>query len=87
MGCRAAEGTRELFGCRKGLERAVAGHLARAKPVKSPRHDFSTFLATVNLAAAEVVIDSSVVLLRDTVRCHSRLGVLGGLNLYPPVLM
>ena len=56
-------------------------------PVKSPRHDFSTFLATVNLAAAEVVIDSSVVLLRDTVRCHSRLGVLGGLNLYPPVLM
>ena len=41
----------------------------------------------VNLAAAEVVIDSSVVLLRDSGRCHSRLGVFGGLNFYPPVLM
>ena len=73
-------------------------------PVKSPRHDFSTFLAplrvpqcragrvqesrTVNLAAAggrHRLL--RVVLLRDTVRCHSRLGVLGGPNLYPPVLM
>ena len=27
------------------------------------------------------------VLLRDPVRCHSRLGVFGSLNLYPPVLM
>jgi hypothetical protein len=27
------------------------------------------------------------VLLRDTVRCHSRLGVFGARNLYPPVLM
>ena len=27
------------------------------------------------------------VLLRDTVGYHSRLGVIGGLNLYPPVLM
>ena len=51
-------------------------------PVKSPRQDFSTFLAPVRVPQSR-----RVVLLRDTVRCHSRLGVLGGLNLYPPVFM
>ena len=71
-------------------------------PVKSPRHDFSTFLARCacrNAAAGCSNQDREPirgegrrpllrgVLLRDTVRCHSRLGVFGGLNLYPPVLM
>ena len=72
-------------------------------PVKSPRHDFSTFLAPVRMPQCRrqgAVIRTREprrgegrrpllrgVLLRDTVRCHSRLGVFGGLNLYPPVLM
>ena len=51
-------------------------------PVKSPRQDFSTFLAPVRVPQCR-----RVVLLRDTVRCHFRLGVLGGHNLYPLVFM
>ena len=51
-------------------------------PVKSPRQYFSTFLAPVRVTQCR-----RVVLLRDTVRCHFRLGVLGGHNLYPPVFM
>ena len=72
-------------------------------PVKSPQHDFSTFLAPVRMPHCRrqgAVIRTREprrgegrrpllrgVLLRDTDRCHSRLGVFGGLNLYPPVLM
>ena len=72
-------------------------------PVKSPRHDFSIFLAPVRVPQCRR-LGSGIrnrerrrgggrhrllrgVLLRDTVRCHSRLGVFGSLNLYPPVLM
>ena len=72
-------------------------------PVKSPRQDFSTFLAPVRVpqcrrqgsgirnreprrgAGRHRLLRG--VLLRDPVRCHSRLGVFGSLNLYPPVLM
>ena len=72
-------------------------------PVKSPRQDFSTFLTPVRVpqyrrqgsgirnreprrgGARHRLL--RVVLLRDTVRCHSRLGVFGACNLYPPVLM
>ena len=101
-GCRAAEGTRELSGGRKGLQRAAAGHLASAKHVKSPRQDFSTFLTpvrvpqcrrrvqesgTVNLAAAELVIDSSASSCCGTPFAATPGSAFGGLNLYPPVLM
>ncbi len=71
-------------------------------PVKSPRHDFSIFLAPVRVPQCRRP-RSGVrnreprrgggrrllrgVLLRDTVRCHFRLGVFGGLDLYPTVLM
>ena len=51
-------------------------------PVKSPRRDFSAFLAPVRVPQCR-----RFVLLRDTVRCHFRLGVLGGHNLYPLVFM
>ena len=72
-------------------------------PVKSPRQDFSTFLAPVRVPQCRRQGSGisnreprrgggrrpllRVVLLRDTVRCHSRLGVFGGLNLYPPIRM
>ena len=72
-------------------------------PVKPPRHDFSTFLAPVRVPQCRRLGSGirnrerrrgggrhrllRGVLLRDTVRCHSRLGVFGSLNLYPPVLM
>ena len=72
-------------------------------PVKSLRQDFSIFLAPVRVpqcrrqgsgirnreprrgAGRHRLLRG--VLLRDPVRCHSRLGGFGGLNLYPPVLM
>ena len=72
-------------------------------PVKSPQHDFSTFLAPVRGPQCRRQGSGirnreprrgegrhrllRVVLLRDTVRCHSRLDAFGGPNLYPPVLM
>ena len=71
-------------------------------PVKSPRQDFPTFL-TPRVPQCRRQGSGirnrdprrgggrhrllRVVLLRDTVRCHFRLGVLGGHNLYPPVFM
>ena len=98
------KGTRELFGGKKGLERAVAGHLARAKPRQAPAARFLDFLGAGARAAMPCRQGSGitnreprrgggrqrllrVVLLRDTVRCHSRLDAFGGPNLYPPVLM
>ena len=71
-------------------------------PVKSPRHDFSTFLAPVrvpqcrrqgsgirnrDLDAAEVVIDSSASSCCGTPFAATPGSAFGGLNLYPPVLM
>ena len=72
-------------------------------PVKSPRQDFSIFLAPVRVPQCRRQGSGirnrdprrgggrhrllRVVLLRDTVRCHFRLGVLGGHNLYPLVFM
>ncbi len=72
-------------------------------PVKSPRQDFSTFFAPVRVPQCRRQGTGirnreprrgggrhrllRVILLRDTVRCHSRLGVFGARNLYPPVFM
>ena len=72
-------------------------------PVKSLRQDFSIFLAPVRVPQCRRQGSGirnreprrgggrhrplRVVLLRDTVRCHSRLGVFGACNLYPPVRM
>jgi hypothetical protein len=71
-------------------------------PVKSPRQDFPTFLTPrvpqcrrqgSGIRNREPRCGGARhrllrgVLLRDTVGYHSRLGVIGGLNLYPPVLM
>jgi hypothetical protein len=71
-------------------------------PVKSPRQDFPTFLTPrvpqcrrqgSGIRNREPRCGGGRhrllrgVLLRDTVRCHSRLGVFGARNLYPPVLM
>ena len=51
-------------------------------PVKSPRQDFSIFLAPVRVPQCR-----RVVLLRDTVRCHFRFAFSAAINLYPPVFM
>ena len=51
-------------------------------PVKSPRQDFSTFLAPVRVPQCR-----RVVLLRDTVRCHFRFAFSAAIKLYPPVFM
>ena len=51
-------------------------------PVKSPRQDFSIFLAPVRVPQCR-----RVVLLRDTVRCHFRFAFSAAIKLYPPVFM